>query len=776
MSRAFRGPILLLAIGLCLSGQAFASTTATITVNGAETTGDRNTITISFNGFSETVTYGQFSTSASIASAFGAMFSRDYLPVGLCANASGNAINFKLKGAATFGMLSVTDSNASFTLSSSGFLAAGSPASDTGTVTLTVNGTTAAIAHYGYGATPTIVAQSLADGVVSGSPVNVTAVNDAVYIESKTTGTGTDYSFSIQNTSYASTIFSRPSFPSSTISGDLGGGAAASTGSGATKVYSYTVPSSGYDSVGNLTNYSDCISGTTNCIMGAWNFTYDTLNRLVGGTPTAGSFVGQNLCWSYDAFGNRTAQDTQSAACPALPSVPTVTETYNTSNQFSSGLFSYDAAGDVTADSNSGNSYLYDGEGRICAVKSEPVNGTYTMTGYIYNAEGERVAKGSITSMSCNPAVNGFQTRNDYVVGLSGEQAAEMTVGNSGAMVWQHTNVFAAGTLVATYDNDGLHFYLNDPLGTRRVQTDPFGAVEQSCTNLPFGDQLSCTNSTQYPTEHHFAQRERDAESGNDFMLARYYNSSSGRFLSPDWSAVVEPVPYAKLGDPQTLNLYAYVGNNPMNRTDPTGHMSCGGEQHGFWWCVGHALGINETQKEYNERISIERQWLVDNVANSTGQKNALAGASANSIDGIYQKWNAAIAKAQCNSWTGCADGSPFPHPANDFARDATGALVLFRGGGYNVRFGVDVKVGQDGLLKPDGLGRPRGISVNEDPAKVSQFGEVTEVPSLPPDLQFTQIGKPGHWEITPRGPMTPGRYVELIEKLGEEAVEHPEE
>src|ERR1700679_1423553 len=68
------------------------------------------------------------------------------------------------------------------------------------------------------------------------------------------------------------------------------------------------------------------------------------------------------------------------------------------------------------------------------------------------------------------------------------------------------------------------------------------------------------------------ASKERDAESGNDYFEARYYSSAMGRFMSPDWSAKVEPVPYSKLDDPQTLNLYAYVGNNPLIRIDADGH------------------------------------------------------------------------------------------------------------------------------------------------------------------------------------------------------------
>jgi RHS repeat-associated protein len=68
--------------------------------------------------------------------------------------------------------------------------------------------------------------------------------------------------------------------------------------------------------------------------------------------------------------------------------------------------------------------------------------------------------------------------------------------------------------------------------------------------------------------------KERDAESGLDYFGARYFSSAQGRFTSPDWSAKPQPVPYADLSDPQTLNLYGYVRNNPLARTDPDGH--CG--------------------------------------------------------------------------------------------------------------------------------------------------------------------------------------------------------
>ncbi len=88
----------------------------------------------------------------------------------------------------------------------------------------------------------------------------------------------------------------------------------------------------------------------------------------------------------------------------------------------STGKLIYDAAGDVTYEGN--NQHLYDAEGRICAVK----NYVGTLTGYIYDGGGTRVAKGSLASFSCNFATNGFAATTSYVLGPGGQQVSEYAV------------------------------------------------------------------------------------------------------------------------------------------------------------------------------------------------------------------------------------------------------------------------------------------------------------------------------------------------------------
>jgi RHS repeat-associated protein len=172
-----------------------------------------------------------------------------------------------------------------------------------------------------------------------------------------------------------------------------------------------------------------------------------------------------------------------------------------------------------------------------------------------------------MTTLSCIPGKNGFVLTNSYLLGLNGEQVSETDAKGN----WLHTNVFANGGLLATYRDTNTYFALNDWLGNKRAQYSAAGGLTTYAT-LPFGDNLTSAGSGPDATEHHFTGKERDTETGLDYFGARFLNSNMGRWMSPDWSASAEPVPYASPANPQSLNLYAYVQNNPLSKRDLDGH------------------------------------------------------------------------------------------------------------------------------------------------------------------------------------------------------------
>jgi len=324
---------------------------------------------------------------------------------------------------------------------------------------------------------------------------------------------------------------------------------------------------SGYAPNGNLLNYTDSVNGT-------WYFGttgYDSLNRLVSGFATTGSYQGLQITLGYDSFGNRTSDIYGGSSGVSLPTSPT--SQYNANNQVTGGSLGYDPAGNVTYDN--ANQYLYDGEGRICAVYQIPIAGVGgQMTGYLYDAEGRRVAKGTIYSWTCDTTQNSFSLTNTYIIGPTGEQLTE----TDGSGNWLHTNVFSAGQMLATYSyTDSSHtatdtyFSFTDWLGTKRAVVSA-GGCGAGYMSLPYGDSLTTTSLPGLSpcpddTEHHFTGKERDAESGLDYFGARYYASNMGRFMSPDPMLIMKQ----KMTDPQQWNMYSYVRNNPLRMVDTNG-------------------------------------------------------------------------------------------------------------------------------------------------------------------------------------------------------------
>jgi len=135
---------------------------------------------------------------------------------------------------------------------------------------------------------------------------------------------------------------------------------------------------------------------------------------------------------------------------------------------------------------------------------------------------------------------------------------------------WTREEVYVGGRHLATYSGTTTYFHNADWLGTERVRTDVNGDIYETCQGLPYGDGQVCVGGEITPM--HLTGKHRDTETNLDDFPARYYSSTQGRWLSPDWDTKPVAVPYAILGNPQTLNLYSYVGGDPTNHADPDGH------------------------------------------------------------------------------------------------------------------------------------------------------------------------------------------------------------
>ncbi len=123
-----------------------------------------------------------------------------------------------------------------------------------------------------------------------------------------------------------------------------------------------------------------------------------------------------------------------------------------------------------------------------------------------------------------------------------------------------------------------INWLVTDHLGTPRIIIDQTGSLVNVKRHdyLPFGEELFASAGGRsvalgYTSgdgvRQQFTGKERDTETGLDYFLARYYSSTAGRFTSPDSLA-------GSLPNPQSLNLYSYTLNNPVNLTDPTGHVA----------------------------------------------------------------------------------------------------------------------------------------------------------------------------------------------------------
>jgi RHS repeat-associated protein len=318
---------------------------------------------------------------------------------------------------------------------------------------------------------------------------------------------------------------------------------ASSTGGNAIDItYGFVDPSTSKNAghVYSITNNLDSTRSQT--------FTYDQLNRLITAQTTSTHATSPTHCWgetySLDTWGNLlSSAATTNSNYTGCTVESGFTKTADVSNHLSG--FSYDASGNTLGDGV--NTYTWDGESQL--KSGGGVN-------YLYDGAGRRVAKvGSKL----------------YWYGSGGEILAETdAAGNT-----LNEYIFFGGKRVALLPSSGnAQYYAEDLLGTSRVMTTNAGVVCYDADFYPFGGERTPYTSTCTQNNYKFEGKERDTETGNDDFGARYYSWRFGRWLSSDWSAVPVAVPYANLTNPQTLNLYSMVSDDPETSADLDGHTS----------------------------------------------------------------------------------------------------------------------------------------------------------------------------------------------------------
>jgi len=107
-------------------------------------------------------------------------------------------------------------------------------------------------------------------------------------------------------------------------------------------------------------------------------------------------------------------------------------------------------------------------------------------------------------------------------------------------------------------------YHHEDHLTGANVDTDEDGQVMQLLDYYPYGETRIDEHDEDYHDDYQFTGKERDEETGLSYYELRFYNSAIARFMSRDpWGGDIR--------DPQSLNKYSYVQNNPLKYTDPTG-------------------------------------------------------------------------------------------------------------------------------------------------------------------------------------------------------------
>ena len=305
--------------------------------------------------------------------------------------------------------------------------------------------------------------------------------------------------------------------------------------------YSYSL-----DSLGRRTTRSE----STALGVKSDSYAYDPISQLTGVNYASGA----RSTYAYDALGNRTTVTTTASGSGSGSGsgnsiiIPYLANACNQYTQIGGLLVSYDANGNLTSDQN-GNTYTYDAQNRLVSARS----GTNTM--YVSYDARNRVVSRTINGIITSYAYDGWNLIEDY--DASGNELARYIHGPQD------------DELLAKITPTGAVYYIQDGNHNVTTITDGTGSVVERYTYDVYGTPTITDGAGNVLTvsgqgnRFMFTGREYLAEIGIYDYRNRVYSANLGRFLQTD------PIRF-QAGD---INIYRYVGNSPVNGTDPSGEL-----------------------------------------------------------------------------------------------------------------------------------------------------------------------------------------------------------
>ena len=265
--------------------------------------------------------------------------------------------------------------------------------------------------------------------------------------------------------------------------------------------------------------------------------------------------------------------------------------------------FTYNSIGNMTANGESGPGTNY-GYGVRMPHAVKAANGN----NYAYDANGSMIVRGNNQRLYYdleNRLVTVLGTNQITSFGYDGNGARlwKQTTGRSSLQVWIGDNyeekqgqilfhVLAAGQVVCTFDSTGnnvFEYYHPDNLHSSSVMSDKNGGLAQHYEYGAYGTSRYTQSNTAFPVTKRYTGQALDEDTGLYFYGSRYYDPQLARFIQTD---TLLP----DIFDPQSLNRYSYVRNNPLKYIDPTGHSWLP-----FWEELKGRMALNAMVKAHTE-------------------------------------------------------------------------------------------------------------------------------------------------------------------------------